>query len=88
MSANRLNWMLWFEEDRSVQPESSLMAAVANFQEKYGQAPNRLEAPLDWPENIPVNGLRVERQRFVQPRHLHLAFDPALTVEPQEPTLP
>lgn len=83
MPANNLSWMLWFEEDPKAAPQASLDAASAYFRAKYGRVPNRLQAPLGWPENIPAEGLMVERKRFVLPRHLHLAFDPTLVAENQ-----
>ena len=83
MPANSPNWMLWFEENSKATPQASLDAAVAYFKSKYGCAPNRLQAPLAWPENISAEGLVIERKHFVLPRHLHLAFDTALVAENQ-----
>lgn len=85
MPANNLNWMLWFEEDPKATPQASLDAAVAYFKSKYGCAPNRLQAPLAWPENVPTEGLQVERKHYVQPRYLHLAFDPTLAAVQEQP---
>ena len=73
----RLTWLVWRKTDPKVGAEASLQAALAHFQSKYGHKPNRLEAPLGWPE-LPTNGLRVERKWHVRPAHLHLAFDPSL----------
>lgn len=83
MPANHPNWMLWFEEDPKTLPQVSVQAAAAYYRAKYGRVPNHVLAPLDWPENAPAEGLVIERKRFVLPRHLHLAYDPALVAEDQ-----
>ena len=88
MPAHSLSWMIWYEPDPAVSPLAALQAGKQHFARKYGQVPNRLEAPLDWPENIPTDGLRVDRRRFVLPRCLHLACDPTLIPEPKEAVLP
>ena len=80
MPANKLSWMLWFEEDPKVTPQASLAAALAHFEKKYGSQANRLQVPLDWPDDVPAAGLLIERKSHVRPRHLHLAFDPDLAV--------
>jgi hypothetical protein len=86
MPANQLNWMLWFEEDPKITPQASLEAAAAHFEKKYGNPANRLQVPLDWSEEVAPGGLHIERKSHVRPRHLHLAFDPALLSEDQAST--
>ena len=74
-------WLVWFEENPSAKPETTLENAARRYTEKFGAAPNRARVPLDWPESAPTNGLFIERCRHILPRNVHLALDTSLRRE-------
>ena len=82
MPAQHLSWMIWYEPDPAVSPLAALQAGKEHFARKYGQVPNRLEAPLDWPLSAQVEGITIARVRWVLPRCLHLAYDPNTGANP------
>lgn len=83
-SSPKLTWLAWFEDNPQAEPAISLQAATAHFHKRFGQAPNRAQVPTAWPENVCLPGLTLERQqRYIRPRHIHLAYDPDLTAQTQ-----
>jgi hypothetical protein len=68
-------WLVWFEENAQAAPSDTLRAAISRYTEKYGSSPNRVRVPLDWPKTEAIEGLFVERSRYILHRHVHLAFD-------------
>ena len=74
MTRNILDWMVWREERAGIVPETALNEALAYFEQKYGQKPNRLQVPPGFPP-VSIAGLHVEIKRFVDADCLHLAYD-------------
>ena len=74
MNRKILNWMVWREERAGFPPDAALNEALAYFEQKYGQKPNRLQVPPGFPA-ISIKGLHVEVKRFVEADCLHLAYD-------------
>lgn len=74
-----LDWMLW-QVDRSQRkdpPVENLIRAIQHYSQKYGQVPNRCEAPPDWADLMQLpGGMLVEASKKLRKHHLMLTVDP------------
>ncbi|MDH3942658.1 MAG: hypothetical protein OEV06_01005 [Anaerolineae bacterium] len=78
---NELDWMLWQvdKSQRQDPPAENLIRAIQHYSQKYGQVPNRCEAPPDWVSAVkPPGGMQVEGSKKVRKHHLMLTLDPEL----------
>ena len=85
MDKNRnLEWMLWQipASDSEAPPAYTLVHAIKYYIEKFGQVPNRCEAPSVWEGVLDVfEGVQITHSRSVQPNSLMLSFDESLIKE-------
>lgn len=80
-----LDWMMWRIDNaqRNDPPYLNLVRAIAYYNHKYGQVPNRCEVALDWGENmITPEDMILTHSKSIQPHHLMLAVDPSLNTLP------
>jgi hypothetical protein len=81
MKSTELDWMLWQvdKSQRKDPPVENLIRAIQHYNQKYGQVPNRCEAPPDWAEAMKApGGILVESSRKLRKHHFMLAVDPEL----------
>lgn len=76
-----ISWLVWFEENPSATPTTTLENAARRYTKKFGAASNRARVPWDWPESTPASGLFIERCRHIMSRLVHLALDSSLRRE-------
>lgn len=75
-----LAWMLWQipAGEEGLPPAYHLVNAIRYFIEKYGQVPNRCEAPQTWQGVLDdYEGVVIAHSKHVQQNSLMLAFDAA-----------
>lgn len=73
--------MLWQvdKSQRQDPPLENLIRAIQHYSQKYGQVPNRCEAPPDWAETMKApGGMLIEASKKLRKNHFMLAVDPEL----------